>query len=215
MPLELVHVRWRILDPVQLLVLKEALLKRRPPRLRGGEATALTRDDRFALALAAARGVADVAASSDACLRQCLDGLAKLKVTLQLPAPRGAGPRAGGLAPTPDGVGGGGGGGDGSAAGEQCHACWGYGCRRTNTACPEPGELLCCSTCPHSWHGRCLPEDAMAPGGEGSEWSCPVCMQSAAPAGFVGNPLNKPAKVAQLQKRIKPAHEASKTVIRA
>ena len=55
----------------------------------------------------------------------------------------------------------------------------------------------------------------MAPGGEGSEWSCPVCTQSAAPAGFVGNPLDKRAKGAQRQKRIKPAHEASKAVIRA
>ena len=69
MPLEMLRVSWRILDPAQLLVLKEALLKRRPPRLGGGEAAALTRDDRFVLALAAARGVADVAASSDACLR--------------------------------------------------------------------------------------------------------------------------------------------------
>ena len=38
---------------------------------------------------------------------------------------------------------------------------------------------------------------------------------SRAPAGFVGNPLNKRAKGAQRQKRIKPAHEASKAVIRA
>lgn len=55
----------------------------------------------------------------------------------------------------------------------------------------------------------------MAPGGEGSEWSCPVCTLSTAPAGFVGNPLNKRAKGAQRQKRMKPAHEASKAVIRA
>ena len=148
---ELLHGRWRCLDPAQLLVLKEALLTRRPPRLGGGEAAALTRDDRFALALAVARGMADVAASSDAFLRQCLDGLAKLKVSLQRPAPRsaaapagGADPGAGGLALTPDGAGGGGGGG-GAAAGEQCHACWGFGHRRTTL---RPAPSLASRRCP-------------------------------------------------------------------
>ena len=252
------------MDPAQLLVLKEALLKRKPARAGGGEEAALTRDDRFALTMAAMRGVADLAASSEASYRLCLAGLAALKVTIQRgphntaaggPGRGASGRLAGGLATSAADSGDGGG-----AEGERCHSCWGFGHRRTNQACPrfkmsalpkpgsvgrngrkreqrggvsaegsgdssasdsgnndttchkcsEPGDLLCCSTCPRSWHSLCLPEDAMAPGDEGSDWSCPVCTRSAAPAGFVGNPPNKRAKGAQRQKRIKPAHEASK-----
>jgi len=246
LPLKLLHVRWHVLDPAQLLVLKEALLKRRPARAGGGVTPTLTRDDRFGLVVAAARGVADVAASSEASFRLCLDGLAALKITLL--RPRDGGGDAGG-----------------GAEGERCRACWGFGHRRTNSACPQfkkgalpkpgsigrsgrkrapgaalsdaessgssasdsgdndtichkcsqPGDLLCCSTCPRSWHVSCLPEDAMAPGGEEDDWSCPVCTRSAAPVGHVGNPPSRRARGGQRQKRIRAAHEASKGEKRA
>ncbi len=47
----------------------------------------------------------------------------------------------------------------------------------------------------------------MAPGGD---WSCPVCMRSAAPMSLSSNPPNRRAKSGQRQKRIKRAHEAAR-----
>ena len=148
LPLQLLHVRWRILDPAQLLMLRRRCSSGRPARAGGGEAPALTQADRWALTMAAARSVADVAASSESSYRLCLDGLASLKITLLRPrgtaAPVSGSGRTGGRLATcsSDGGGGGGcgGGGGGRAEGEQCRPCWGVGHRRTNSACPQFGK---------------------------------------------------------------------------
>ncbi len=78
--------------------------------------------------MVAMRGVADVAAFSDAAYLLCLAGLAALKVTIQRGAhntataagpDRGASSRlAGGLALSATSSD------DGGAEGERCHACW-------------------------------------------------------------------------------------------
>jgi hypothetical protein len=56
--------------------------------------------------------------------------------------------------------------------------------------CATPGKLFCCSSCPHAYHRRCLPDDAMPV--EIDAWRCPICAGSSAHAGFVGNPQQPP-----------------------
>ena len=135
LPLELLHERWRLLDEAQLRVLKEALFKRRPARAGGGEPLSLTAADRHGLAMSAARDLADLAASSDSAFRQCMDGLAALKVSLRSGSTAACGTSGGRKAGSRK-AGGGADAGDG-ADGEQCGACGAFGHRRTNRICPR------------------------------------------------------------------------------
>ena len=80
--------------------------------------------------------------------------------------------------------------------------------------CSTPGDLVCCSSCPLSFHEACLPGDAMQLGEEGEAWSCPVCAGSTVAGGFVGNPRHNRPRGGQRQRRLKPATEPSKAQIR-
>jgi len=51
--------------------------------------------------------------------------------------------------------------------------------------CSETGELICCSTCRHAYHGDCLVLD-QRPIGDG-DWSCPVCT-GVSSGRAIGNP---------------------------
>lgn len=42
-------------------------------------------------------------------------------------------------------------------------------------ACQAPGILLCCDTCPNSYHAYCLYPPLTEPPDEEEEWSCPQC----------------------------------------
>jgi hypothetical protein len=80
--------------------------------------------------------------------------------------------------------------------------------------CSAPGDLVCCSSCPLSFHEKCLPEDAMPLGEEGDSWSCPVCAGSTAAGAFVGNPQHARPMGRERQRRLKSAAEPSKAQIR-
>lgn len=79
--------------------------------------------------------------------------------------------------------------------------------------CAHAGDLVCCETCPHSWHALCLPEDAMPV--EDDEWQCPVCAGSNAHAGFVGNPQQPPHRGRRQSARKRGAAEGTKAQVAA
>jgi hypothetical protein len=153
-PDRLFHIRWRLLDSKRVRELTEELLRCRPQRTAGAaDAAALTRDERFALAMGACRGVADVASISPALYERFRMGLAELADSLRGPAPGAPAPRRGrcgavaaGRADAGAGRGAvGSAGGDSKGVGdvgsaEQCRACWQLGHRRTNRACPRYGQ---------------------------------------------------------------------------
>jgi hypothetical protein len=43
--------------------------------------------------------------------------------------------------------------------------------------CDDGGELLCCDTCPHAYHLRCLGQSSAAPLDDEESWSCPICVR--------------------------------------
>jgi hypothetical protein len=195
--------------------------------------------------MAAARGAADVAASSPQLYNRFRAGLADLMTNLRTVAPgtaagaaRPAARRGRRGAAEDDGVGSGAGGsgppagsglpalrGDGRAlacrvqqkrrraplfplselsdSDEDGDACEDSGVNETVChLCSRAGELVCCDECPHAFHARCLPGDAMAV--ESDPWLCPVCAGSDEPAGFVGRP-QQPAQRGSLQRSRKRA----------
>jgi hypothetical protein len=79
--------------------------------------------------------------------------------------------------------------------------------------CSKPGVLLCCEGCPHAWHRRCLPADAMPP--ETTPWLCPVCTGSSAPVGFVGNTPAPPHRGSRHRARKRASAEGTKTQVAA
>lgn len=291
-PEALFHIRWRLLDAARLRSLTEALLRCRPPRAAGAAGVvALTRDDRYALAMGACRAVAELAATSDASYNRFRSELSLLADVLRKPAAtdgrghaaavvaRAGGGGAGGSSAGGGGANGGarGTGGGSSGGGSEherslCRACWQPGHRKSNRLCPRygkpplpkpggermlahraaaardvrapladlddeleasgddspedsgrnetvchrcahAGDLVCCETCPHSWHALCLPEDAMPV--EDDEWQCPVCAGSNAHAGFVGNPQQPPHCGRRQSARKRGAAEGTKAQVAA
>jgi hypothetical protein len=165
-PEALYHIRWRMLDGERVRVLTEDLLRCRPPRRAGAaDPAALTRDDRYLLAMAACRGAAELAAASDTSYAQFRSDLARLVAGLRKPAPAAPGAprrRAAHAALAAAGAGGAGSGAldgagsgalDGEAGGSggagpaskatatKCGACGQLGHRKSNTLCPRFGQL--------------------------------------------------------------------------
>jgi len=243
-PVALYHIRWHLLDAAQLRALTEELMRRRPRRsAREAEPAVLTRDDRYQLAIAACRGVAEVAASSPELYNRFRAALTDLSASLRQAAPAAPRRRRGGAAGAAeaDGAGGSGAGGSGPPAGREqpaprgsgLHALRGGGrglARRVLQEhdsgasdsgenetlchkCCEEGDLVCCDGCPHVFHERCLPRDAMAL--DCDPWFCPVCTGSNEPAGFVGRP-QQPAHRGSLQRvRKRSRAEGTKPQVKA
>jgi hypothetical protein len=104
----------------------EELMRRNPKRT--ALAATLSRDDRFALIMQAARPLADLAATDNAMYERARVGLKDLVEDLRDnagPVASAGAKRAGGAA-APKGK-------------EQCRACWGFGHRKTSKACPQYG----------------------------------------------------------------------------
>jgi hypothetical protein len=142
----LFDARWKQRLPAAVLAAEQALLQRRPPRALGGPAAPLDRTDRYALIMAAARGVAAVGAETAAGYATSMEGLSQLLSTLRLPAdgpaaarraPRAARSRpaaaaAGALSEGAAGVG-----------GPTCRSCWGmtpFPHYKSNQSCPNYGK---------------------------------------------------------------------------
>ena len=143
MPLSLLHVRWRVQDTAQIFRLTEALLRRKLSRVGvAAEIAPLTRNDRYLLLVAAARGVCEVGATSDASYTETMDALRRLGAKLRgsgamqaRGAARGGSGRAAGrvtAARAPADA--------GDAHGKLCSGCWKAGLRKDNAVCERCGK---------------------------------------------------------------------------
>jgi len=140
--------RWRQRLPAAVLAAEEALLMRRPPRVAGGSAAQpLDRGERYALILAAGRGVAAVGAETAGGYATAMNGLTRLLSELRLPAAGPAPARRARAAPRTAAAAAAAGaaaeGGGGAAVGPTCRSCWGMLPKphyRSNKLCPNYGK---------------------------------------------------------------------------
>jgi hypothetical protein len=143
--LELFDARWKQRLPEAELAAVQALLRRRAPRAPPGPAAQLDRAERYALIMAAARGVAAVGAETAGGYTAACDGLTQLLSALRkpaagpAPAPRSRTARAAAApaAAAAEGAAGGG------VPGPTCRSCWGrlpFPHNKNNRLCPNYGN---------------------------------------------------------------------------
>ena len=143
--LDLFDSRWKRRLPEAELALEQALLQRRPPRAPQGPSALPDRTERYALIMAAARGVAQVGAETAVGYTTAVQGLGQLLSKLREPA---AGPASGrrmlaALGAVLVAAGAGAEGGAADVTGPTCRSCWGklpFPHYKNNRQCPNFGK---------------------------------------------------------------------------
>ena len=172
--LALFDPRWKQRLPAAALAAEQALLLRRPPRAQAGPAAQPDRPERYALIIAAARGVAAVGAETAGGYATACDGLAQLLAKLRAPAAGHAAARRARATPGAAAAAAPAGASEGGAAGGKaptCRSCWGmvpYPHYKNNRNCPNYGKPPLEQPCAYAPPRPVRPSREQLAGGLGS-----------------------------------------------